>query len=59
MGNGDVDGCLLSGSGRKERIRLWYCEGIDDVCRMAGRGEGREARRGRLEGRDTSIEDSL
>jgi hypothetical protein len=37
----------------------YYCEGIDDVCRIAGRGEGREVQRGRLEDRDTFVEDSL
>src|SRR2546423_7869570 len=36
-----------------------YCEGIDDVCPMAGREEGREARRGGLEGRATFVEDVI
>jgi hypothetical protein len=36
-----------------------YYEGIDDIYRKAGRGEGRKARRGRLEDRDTFIGDSL
>jgi len=37
----------------------YICEGIDDVCRKAGRGEGKEAQRGRLEDRDTFVGDLL
>jgi hypothetical protein len=34
-------------------------QGIDDECRKAGKGEGREAQQGRLEDRDTILGDSL
>ena len=45
--------------GRPRLPSLQQSEGINDVCRKASRGEGREAQRERLEDRNMFVGDSL